>query len=130
MLTRLCGSLPFLRIGMKPAETWWATAPPRMKPRASIPATLSIFMPAHGCTTVQHARLAGGAEPQRRGAPSALDAAVHRALVPVHEHEPEGRLRVACHGDRTSKRAPGYARGVACRESVEKVFGGQFTSPG
>jgi hypothetical protein len=32
-----------LRIGTKPAETWCATAPPRMKPRASMPATLSIF---------------------------------------------------------------------------------------
>ena len=56
MLTRLCGSLPFLRIGMKPADTWCATAPPRMKPRASMPATLSIFMPAQGCTSSSTAR--------------------------------------------------------------------------
>src|SRR5207302_1713442 len=29
--------------------TWCATAPPRMKPRASMPATLSILPPAQGC---------------------------------------------------------------------------------
>ena len=40
MRTVSCGSLPFLRIGTKPAESWCATAPPRMKPRASMPAHL------------------------------------------------------------------------------------------
>ena len=35
----LAGSLPFLRIGTKPQRKRSATAPPRMKPRASMPTT-------------------------------------------------------------------------------------------
>ena len=38
------GSLPFLRIGMKPQPSLSATAPPKMKPRASMPATASILL--------------------------------------------------------------------------------------
>ena len=63
MLTRLNGSLPFLRIGTKPAETWCATAPPRIKPRASMPATLSILPPAQGCTSSSTARRNARASP-------------------------------------------------------------------
>ena len=37
-----CGSLPFLRTGTKPARRWYATGAARMKPRASMPTTLSI----------------------------------------------------------------------------------------
>ena len=59
------GSLPFLRSGTKPADSWWATAPPRMKPRASMPATLSIFMPANGCTSSSTARRNARASPRR-----------------------------------------------------------------
>ena len=59
----MCGSLPFLRIGTKPAESWCATAPPRMKPRASIPATLSILVPAQGCTSSSMARRKARASP-------------------------------------------------------------------
>ena len=33
-------------IGTNPVESWCATAPPRMKPRASSPTTLSIRIPA------------------------------------------------------------------------------------
>ncbi len=60
-----CGSLPFLRIGMKPTESWWATAPPRMNPRASMPATLSIFRPANGWTSSSTARRNARASPSR-----------------------------------------------------------------
>jgi len=48
---------------MKPADTWCATAPPRMKPRASMPATRSIFMPAQGCTSASTARRNARASP-------------------------------------------------------------------
>src|ERR1019366_2002532 len=40
-----------------------ATAPPRIKPRASMPATLSIFMPAQGCTNSSTARRNARASP-------------------------------------------------------------------
>ena len=40
------GSLPFLRMGTKPVDSWCATAPPRIKPRASRPTTLSMSTPA------------------------------------------------------------------------------------
>src|SRR3954469_9317428 len=63
MRTVVCGSLPRLRMGTNPAETWCATAPPRMKPRASIPATLSILLPAHGCTNSSTARRKARASP-------------------------------------------------------------------
>ena len=63
--TVLWGSLPFFLRGMKPAESWWAMAPPRMKPRASIPATLSIFRPAKGCTISSTARRKARASPSR-----------------------------------------------------------------
>ena len=60
----VCGSLPFLaQRGTNPAESWCVTAPPRMKPRASIPATLSIFMPANGCTSSSTARRNARASP-------------------------------------------------------------------
>ncbi len=45
-----------MRTGAKPIESWWATAPPRMKPRASMPATLSMGWPAKGCTSSSTAR--------------------------------------------------------------------------
>ncbi len=63
--TVLCGSLPFLRRGTKPTESWWATAPPRMKPRASMPATLSILRPAKGWTSSSTARRNALASPKR-----------------------------------------------------------------
>ncbi len=74
MDTRLCGSLPFLRIGTNPAETWCATAPPIMKPRASMPATLSILEPAHGCTNSSMARR------NARGLPSSV--VMSRKIMP------------------------------------------------
>ena len=54
--TVTCGSLPFLRMGTKPAESWCATAPPRMKPRASMPATLSIRSPRNGAESASTLR--------------------------------------------------------------------------
>ena len=65
MATTWWGSLPFLRTGTKPALSWCATAPPRMKPRASTPATLSILVPAKGCTSSSTARLKARASPRR-----------------------------------------------------------------
>ena len=47
----LAGSLPFLRIGTKPQRKRSATAPPRMKPRASMPATDSIRRLVNGATS-------------------------------------------------------------------------------
>ena len=35
----VCGSLPFLRSGTKPAPSRQASAPPKMNPRASMAAT-------------------------------------------------------------------------------------------
>ena len=45
------GSLPFLRIGTKPRPSSCATAPPRMKPRASMPTTLSMPASRKGSTS-------------------------------------------------------------------------------
>ena len=42
------GSFPFLRIGTKAVPSRSAMAPPRMKPRASMPATASTGSPRHG----------------------------------------------------------------------------------
>src|SRR5829696_1882224 len=86
MRTVACGSLPFLRIGTKPAESWCATAPPRMKPRASMPATLSALPPAIGVDE----RVDGAAEGAR----------VAQERGDVAEHDPG--LRVV--GDRPDRR--------------------------
>ena len=40
---QVCGSLPGLRIGTKPTPSSCASAAPKMKPRASMPTTLSTL---------------------------------------------------------------------------------------
>ena len=74
IVTVLCGSLPFLRSGTKPAASWWAMAAPKMKPRASIPATLAIRSPAKGWTISSTAR--------RKAAASLSRVVMSRNMIP------------------------------------------------
>src|SRR5262249_50807847 len=57
------GISPFWGGGPRRAELGSAPPPPIMKPRASIPATLSIFIPAQGCTSSSIARRNARGEP-------------------------------------------------------------------
>ena len=69
------GSLPFLRIGTKPRPSSCATAPPRMKPRASMPATWSMPAVRNGQTSPSIAA--------RRPAGSAISVVMSRNRIPV-----------------------------------------------
>src|SRR5829696_8540587 len=119
MRTVACGSLPFLRIGTKPAESWCATAPPRMKPRASMPATLSALPPAIGVDERVDGAAEGARVAQERG-----DVAEHDPGLRVVGDRPDRRPKVGdvrlvhpfypCH--------PGIP-GLAERENPEPMSG-------
>src|SRR5215211_1103233 len=86
MRTVACGSLPFLRIGTKPAESWCATAPPRMKPGSVFRDITTLLGDARAF------RLAAGIRVDERVDGAAEGARITQERGDVAEHDPGLRI--------------------------------------